>query len=105
MLERTKFCQELLNLLRGNPRFLRFQGDIHLDQNVQGPVAGSRVPVQFRGQRQPVHGFNHIKELAACLALLLCRWPMKCQRMAGSSRGIFSMASWTKFSPKRFWPH
>src|SRR4051794_26158447 len=42
--------------------------------------------------------------LTASFALLVCRWPMRCQRTAPRTSGFFSRASCTRFSPTSAMP-
>ena len=46
MPQRTKIPQKLLNLFRGNARFLRLLANIHLDQDIKAPAESRRLFVQ-----------------------------------------------------------
>ncbi len=70
-----------------------------------GGISSGRRLLSASATRPPSTEWTTSKRLAARLALLVCRWPMRCQRRGGgpaiaASVSALTAASWTRFSPR-----
>ena len=86
---------ELERRLRRDPALLRLAADVDLDERRQRAAPGPLR--QLAGERGTVDGVDERTATGATyLALLACRWPMKCQRSSvrSASARALSRSSW-----------
>ena len=71
------------------------------------PAARDALP-RARTRRTRSTECTTLAYLTTWLALLVCSWPMKCQRTgadaASATAAALGAASWSRFSPKSAWP-